>query len=793
MGSPGSGDADSRGERARYNVTVFPLLTAAFFLSGAAALIYQVLWLRLLGLVFGVTVYAASTVWAAFMAGLALGSGIAGLAGDRVRRPLVWFAAAEVLTALTAVLTPTTISALLGFYVDLAPSMPKAGEAAVAVRFAIAFAVLIIPTALMGATMPLVVRSSAVDGLHLGSRAGALYASNTAGAIAGTLAAGLFLIPHYGIKTSFLVAAALNVLVGIAAFVLAALSSAPRAAGAATPATDMPAPAIHPTSPAETAPGQRVIVLIVFAISGFASLALEVVWFRVITLFLRPTVYGYAFMLATLLLGIALGSTFASPLTRLRFDRLLTLALLEGSIAVAALLSFTALGWIPSGMAVFGPAVGSVIGSYLAYQFIVSLAVIFPAALAMGLAFPIGLSVWLGAASPERGLVARRTAVFYSLNLAGAIAGSLVAGFILLPSLGSRYTLVAIAALTLACALILLWWSHAGIRLRLGCAVACALVCGWAAATVPDPFDEYLRQRYPGERIVWRREAVQATVSVHERPDKTFTLNVNGNHQASSGGALPFIHRRIGNLPMAVHRDPRHVLVIGLGGGATAGAVSRHSGVSVDVVELSREVVSAADRFFRPVNGSLLQQPNVRLKVDDGRNYLLLTDARYDIITADVILPIHAGAGNLYSVEYFRLVRRALRSGGLAVQWIAGTEPEYKLIMRTFMSVFPETTLWVDGSLMIGGAEPLQLRRRELDWKLQMPARREMLNELGITNFEKLLSLYRAGPSELRQYVGEGPLLTDDRPLVEYFLSLPRDRQVDLSGVVGDVWRHVDE
>ena len=168
---------------------MFGFLAVLFFLSGASALVYQLLWLRLLGLVFGVTVHAASTVWAAFMAGLALGSILAGVAGDRVRRPLAWFGVTEILTGLTAVLTPTAIEALQSTFVSLAPSLPHMGAASVAPRFAMAFAVLIVPTVLMGATMPLVVRSSAFSGSLLGSRAGALYAANTAGAIAGTLSA----------------------------------------------------------------------------------------------------------------------------------------------------------------------------------------------------------------------------------------------------------------------------------------------------------------------------------------------------------------------------------------------------------------------------------------------------------------------------------------------------------------------------------------------------------------------------------------------------------------------------
>lgn len=170
----------------------------------------------------------------------------------------------------------------------------------------------------------------------------------------------------------------------------------------------------------------------------------------------------------------------------------------------------------------------------------------------------------------------------------------------------------------------------------------------------------------------------------------------------------------------------------------------------------------------------------------------MLATRRYDVITADVILPIYAGSGNLYSAEYFGLVRNALKPGGLAVQWVAGTEAEYKLIARTFLSVFPHATVWGDGTLLVGSTEPLRLRQSDFDRKLLMPRRRAMLAELGVLGFDGLLGLYRAGPDQLRAFVGEGPLLTDDRPLVEYFLSLPRGTNADLSGLNGDVRRHVE-
>jgi spermidine synthase len=246
-------------------------------------------------------------------------------------------------------------------------------------------------------------------------------------------------------------------------------------------------------------------------------------------------------------------------------------------------------------------------------------------------------------------------------------------------------------------------------------------------------------------------------------------------------------------LPMAVHPEPKRALVIGVGGGATAGAVAAFDEtVTVDVVELSGAVAEAARRFVR-INQGLFSRPNAHLRVDDGRNYMLLTSERYDVVTADVILPQHAGAGNLYSVEYYRLMRRVLNNRGIALQWIGSpTDTEYKLIMRTFTTVFPHTTLWYNGSLMVGSSRPLVLDESAFERKLERPATRTALTEVGLGTFTELLARYTAGPAELRTFVGDGTILTDDRPLTEYFLSLPQqDAPVDLSNLRGDVRRHV--
>jgi spermidine synthase len=766
-----------------------PTLAVLFFCSGACALTYQVLWLRMLGLVFGVTTYAASTVWASFMTGLAVGSLIAGRLADRVRRPLAWFGATELLIGGTALATPMVLGGLQRAYVQLYPSLPDSLPSLTFARFAIAFAVLIVPTVLMGATFPLVVKSSAFRTMGLGERLGVLYGTNTAGAIVGTLASGLYLIPKLGIHGTFLVAASANLIVGIGA--LAAALVAPLKNASHGDDGSMTTNAVD-TLGDRILDGRRLrLVLIVFAVSGFTSLALEVVWFRVLTLFLRPTVYGFAVMLASVLAGIALGSYLVTPFLDRRARWVSVLAALEFAIGVATLSSFALLVRMNESTVALRPLLSRVMDEWLVFPTVGSLQAIFPTALLMGAAFPIGLRLWSSVGREHTRAIAQRIGVFYSVNVAGSILGALAGGFFLLPWLGSRRSIIALATVSFGSGLLLLAVSEWRRTTRVIVGVAATVVFALGVWRSPEPLDEFVAQRYPRQQIVWQEEGVEATVVVHARGDE-LTLSVNGNHQASTGRAMTYGHRLIGHLPMILHPEARSALVIGLGGGATAGAVSIHDGVDVDVVELAGAVIRGA-RLFEKINYGLLTRPNVRVRVDDGRNHLLLTRRKYDVVTADVILPIYAGSGNLYSAEYFQLLRQVLKPGGIAVQWVAGTDAEYRLIARTFLSVFPQTTVWTDGTLLVGSLEPLQIRRVDFERKLQTPGRAQGAQDLGAASFDRLLAMYRAGPDELRAFVGPGPILTDDRPLVEYFLSLPRDREIDLSPLKGDVRRHVVE
>ncbi len=480
--------------------------------------------------------------------------------------------------------------------------------------------------------------------------------------------------------------------------------------------------------------------------------------------------------------------------SRRRSNLVGVLAGLELLLALAAVLSMWLIGRAGDVFAWAGPLFTGTSLAYFGPMAVTSIAAIFPAALLMGMAFPVGISLWVSDAGDEH--AGRRIGAIYAVNVAGAVAGSLLTGFFLLPAIGGRESLLLTSALALGMGLLLLTQVS---RRLIAVAVGSVAVGAFAlvAWKTPDPVVELLRTRFPNEVPVWREEDGHASVAILQRRSRfgppVHALYINGTHQASDNPTMVGYHRLIGTLPMAIHSDPRRALVIGAGGGATAGAVAAFSDrTSVDVVELSSAVADAA-RQFSFINQDLLARPNVHLKVDDGRNHMLLTPERYDVITADVILPMHAGAGNLYSVEYYRLMRRVLNRHGIAIQWIGSAgETEYKMIMRTFVTVFPHTTLWHGGSLMVGSTRPLRLEEAAFASKLASPQSKAALEAMGFKTFDALRGQFNAGPAEIKAFLGEGPILTDDRPLTEYFLSLPQnDKPVDMTTLRADVGPYV--
>ncbi|MGE0040977.1 MAG: fused MFS/spermidine synthase [Vicinamibacterales bacterium] len=718
-------------------MTVLAALTAA---SGAAALAYQVLWMRELSLVFGVTAYAASTVLAAFMAGLAAGS----LLARRVARlgpPLAVFGAIEILIGVSALLTPVAFDAASSWYSPLARATAGAPALLTLVRFACSFAVLAVPSTLMGLTLP--VLAASVPGGRFGADAGALYSANTAGAVAGALATGGVLLGTAGTWRTFQLAAMVNAVTGTAA-ILAARGGRGRPPAAAVTAT----------------PGSRrdgsALPWGLAAVSGAATLALEVVWLRVLTEFVIASAYAFTAVLVAVLAGLTLGAWLAARwLARGRP----ALPALGAALAGAGMAAPLALAAFAAAFRSTWPLDG------LAHAALIA---VLPPATCLGACLPLAIGAVAGASRPPA--PAAVVGGLFAVNLAGGLAGALGAGFGLVPWLGGAGALAALSLLLVAAGGVAA--AAGGARRLAGVAVVAGLASIAVPLAAPDAVARALARRYdPRFHEIFREAGPQATVTVEEAAGER-TLYVNGLHQASTDAGMLRLHRVIGHLPMVLAPAPRDVLVVGLGGGATAGAVSRHPGARVLVVELSPAVVHAA-ALFAAVNDDVLAQPNVTVRVDDGRSVLGLGGRRFDVITADLVEPKYAGAGYLYSREYFALMRGALADGGVVLQWVgAREEPEYRLMLRTFLDVFPDATSWLDGRLLVGATRPLRRPPDRVATLRADPGLRRALDAIGLTDDDVLAGWFTAGPEALRRRAGTGPLLTDDRPMLEYHLGL---------------------
>ncbi|HWI18320.1 MAG TPA: fused MFS/spermidine synthase [Vicinamibacterales bacterium] len=741
---------------------------ALFYLSGIAGLIYQVLWLRRLSLVFGVTVYAASTVLAAFMAGLALGSALSGRVLRRGMSPLKAFAIAEILIGVTGLLSPFLLDAAWGLYGALHNLAPESLSVLTVARLVCSFAILALPTTMMGITLPLLTAAVSDRKGGAATNVSLLYALNTLGAMTGTLLAGYLLIPDLGITNSFLLAASINVLVGVLAFLL---DRSPN------PPINHPLPDHQSANSLQSPIANLKLIGVVVAISGFASLGLEIVWFRLMLQFVAATTEAFTAMLTTVLGGIAAGGFIAATILRSKRDPSAALGIVQALTGVAAVASMSFLLWTVAN------------GWDTMQLWRAVLIAILPPSLCMGAGFPLALGI--AARSAEPGSLARRIGALYSLNVAGAILGSLGTGFVLLTRAGSLNTLIVLGALlAVSGAMILV---KRGGAASWASAIALLTVFFVTARDLPDPFRVAIDRRYGNQLLeFWRDEGAQTAVSVRASQFQ-HVLYLDGLHQANDQPAMVELHRSIGHLPMVLHGAPRTVLVVGMGGGATPGAVSQYD-ANVQIVELSDSVRKAAP-FFAHVNYDLLNRPNVSVRVDDGRNFLALSGRKFDVITADIIQPGHAGAGHVYSREYFTLVRNALNDNGVVLQWI-GQRPfvEYSLIMRTFLDVFPNATLWADAGFMVGTVQPLKIDPAAIDRLRQRPETRAALDAVGLRSFDDLRAWFTAGPDEMRAFVGAGPILTDDRPLVEYHHRLPRPEEqppLNLSSLKGDVSRFI--
>jgi spermidine synthase len=483
---------------------------------------------------------------------------------------------------------------------------------------------------------------------------------------------------------------------------------------------------------------------------------------------------------ATVLIGIALGSEAAGRMQGRVTDPVRALALVEVALGLTAIASLPAAALVarllPTLETSFGPARLS--GNPI-YFFLIVFAVILLPSLCMGASFPLAAQIY--ARQVER--VGQKVGEIYSANVLGATLGSITVGFVMLPLIGAQRSLLAAAVLNLIAAASLL--ALCGRRPAAAGSAALALAALGGLVLAPNDLYRWLfAAQYPANRIVANFEDVEMTVTVTEYNAHHFIF-LNGHHQAETLPVTLGIHRLIGHLPAVVHGGPKTALVIGLGGGATGGAVAQHVRERLDIVELSAGMVEAAG-LFAPYNEGVLSNPRTHLVVADGRNFLLLADTRYDVITADIIPPLHAYSSLLYSYEYFRLLSAHLTPGGVVSQWLdRRLEPhEQDILTRTFVRAFPHVALWQHEqyTLLLGSNQPIRPDLAALSRSFS-PQLAADLAPLGIRSPGDLAGGFRLSGDDLRAAVGPGLILTDDHPYNEYFRLLR----------IGAIWRFLPE
>ena len=766
----------------------FWFVASLFLFSGVSALVYQLAWKRHLSLFFGSDVYSAAITLSAFMGGLALGSYIAERFADRVRRPLFFYGVLEIIIGAYALLFVTF---LYGFeplyewvYLDFFASSPWLYNG---LRMVIAGLVLLVPTSMMGATLPLIVASFVTNNNELGRYSGQFYSINTLGALSGVIVAGFLLFPLIGVTPTTEIAVAVNVVVGVGVILIDRLM--PPVGNRLSTWRKPESSESYQPRPGYSEPLAR-ITLVAICLSGLAALALEVVWMRILTQFYSGTVYSFAIMLVCFLFGIFYGSRRASRTVDQQADPVRVLAFLElgigASVCVLAALTFFA----PS---IFGAIlwVGTAITSgnfgfaSVVAMFIVSVSLIAVTTILLGATFPIAVRV----CTPAAELSGFGTGRVYAANTAGAILGALLGGFVLVPFLGSWNSLVVIGGIFAGIGFLLLRSadrndvpapsSGLSIRAKVAGLTGILIVTGAITLLVPKPIVlNYNRQTTSQPEVLYRGEGVAHTVDIVRNEKGTIIMLVDGNVEADTS----YTQRRHfilkGHLPLVLHPEPRDVAVIGLGLGITLQATSRNPEVEqVQVVELSSEMVKAHQTLAGEL-GNLLVNPKISVRIDDGRNYIKMSDQAYDMVTADPIHPRISGVGYLYTREYYEAIKDRLKPGGIVCQWmpIYSVSPKsFDVAFRTFASVFQNATLWyVRGhALFVATSEPFKIDYAEVRARLEHPDVRDDLASIDIRGPEEFLSHLLMGPDEVKAYLAGRPdgdtLNTDDNAYLEYW------------------------
>ena len=739
-----------------------------FFFSGVSGLAYQVVWTRLLTLIFGNTMLASSTVLAAFMAGLAAGSFAAGKYIDKKPRQMVRiYALLEAGIGIFALLFPTLLALVEPIYITFYQGLAANILAFNLMRFVICFALIFVPTFLMGATLPVLLKRF-VRGSHaIGRQVGLLYGLNTAGAVTGALLCGFLFLRVLGMQVTTLVAAAINLAVAAVAWFLGKNDQGREEP--AEPAAPPDSDAVKKSLPPQEYPeGVKLLVMISIGISGFCALAYEVLWTRMLNLFFHNTVHSFTAMLATFLTGIALGSFIYSKFlsrSRRKVQMFVFIEILIGLFAYITPFIFSTL---------YDPLFSKTTDAAVVLKAAVIMLV--PTIL-MGIALPLAVQVCQKGKKHEGDSVG----TVYAVNTVGAIIGAFAAGFILVPVLGIHKSVIVVASLNLLAGTLVLL---SLVRRRYGLAYAVSflavvfLLFSWASSPL---FKTLYQRNHPYSDVLLYKEGKIANVVVYDFYKEGYKdLYLNSIEEASSRLWHVQFFKMLGILPPLVHPQPDNALVIAFGAGIAAGACASRV-QALDCIELNPDIHEVAN-IFSHENLDVINNPKLNLIINDGRNHVLMTPKKYSLIISDAANPITFDSWTLYTKEFYETCKKKLKPGGIFCQWLPIPLPRdsIKVILNTFKSVFPHTSFWsIYGSpqcLMLATPGKLSINYRELQRRFNSIVKDTGLEEFGLDTTEKFLSFFLFGEEKLAELLaGFDKINTDDQPHAQFHSKLDRE------------------
>ncbi len=753
-----------------------PLLYLCFFLSGAAALVYEVIWQRMLTLVFGLSTLSVTAVIAAFLGGVALGARFSGPVADRTLRPLRLYALVELGIALAGLASLFTIPPLMRVFAVLYAAVEPGWLLSNLIRFVLACIAVGLPSLLIGATMPLMTRIASRQAGCTAVGFGGSYAANVAGSVVGTIAAGFFLLRIVGVDGALYCAAGANLAVCALAFILRECP----VDVCSSPAEPVAAPAA-PAGSRDHAGAPRPTISMSFAciaalVTGAVALAYEIAWIRLLAIFTLNSVYIFPMVLSVYLTALALGSAAVALLARRsHFNALATLALTQ---LLQALLVPLLLTLAPQASRLDITGSGRTSAEILQAEYVLVAVVVFIPTLLIGFTLPLLVTLAARCVEESGRLVGR----IYAWNTLGSIAGAGLAGAVLIPFLGLRGGLLLLAGINLAVVAAASYaGGHRAAWLR-SLAPVGASAFAVAVAFLPGVTRFYLPPGPQSEMVRYYAEGPSATVHVVEYDGdagRHRTLFVDSKSVAGTYDDIVTDQKMLAHLPLLLHPDPQRALTVGFGAGGTSYSMLQH-GLQVDCVEIEPRVVDAYHLFESENHGIVGPEHDTvhfRLILDDARAWLEVAPRRYDVIVTDLTSIQYRGNGNLYTAEAFGLMQSQLNPGGIGAAWvpITGITPEaLKLVIRTFQSVFEHTSVWyminlpTDFVIVIGTERPLSFPIVDIERRMAASRVRRDLAPIGMDNAWKLAACLLLAESDVGQYVGAGPLHRDYRPVLDY-------------------------